>query len=99
MTLVNLGQHATLAMLTKDLLNSLVNDTFVNVHIQSDMIEMSHCIVPDDVIIGDDIMIVKGNLQLTIKVKKSDEFNITYDEIENGYCIHCDNTYFYIDFN
>lgn len=98
MTLVNFEQQTVLAMLEKNLLDSITNNKFVNVHIQSDGLEMSNCIIPDDVIIENDIIIMRDNFQVTIKTEEADDFDIEYDEFENGYHIHCNNADYYIDF-
>lgn len=99
MALVNIKQKEVLAVLEKDLLETIKNDKFVNVHIHSNTLSVSHCIIPDDIIIDDYIMITQGNFEINIDLENVHTFDIIYDEIDNGYHIKCDDMSLYFDFN
>ena len=99
MALINIKHQKVLAILKENLLECIKNDLFVNVHIHIDTLEISHCVIPDDIIIEDYIMITQGNFQLSINLENIIEFDIEYIEAENSYAIHCDNINIYFDFN
>ena len=99
MALVNFKQGETLAMLEADLLQSMEQEKFINIHIDSKLTELSYCIVPDDIMIDNCIMITSGSFELNIKLENTYIIDIQYSEIENGYRIQCRDMDVYFDFN
>ena len=96
MALVNIKQHEVLTILKQDLLESMKNNKFVNVHIYSSVADVSHCVIPDEVIIDDYLMITEHHFELNIHFEHIKHFELTQDEYEHTYHMRCDDMY--IDF-
>lgn len=96
MALVNYEQHEALAMLKTDLLEAMENNRFVNVHIYSNLANVSHCIIPEDVIIDESLVISEHHFEFNVDLDQVKSFDITQDEYEHCYNIRCDDLH--IDF-
>ena len=97
MTLVNLKHKEMLTLLKNKLLECIKNDLFVNVHIYTSVLKVSHCIVPDDIIIDNELMITQGNFETLLNLESV--HNIEYSEFDDEYHIHSDDIDIYFGFN
>ena len=99
MELVNFKQSEVLAMLEADLLETMKNNKFVNVHIYSNLADVSHCVIPDEIIIEDYLMITEKHFEFNVHFDNVKLFEITKDEYEHSYHMRCDDMYIDFYFN
>lgn len=90
MALVNIKQHEVLTILKQDLLESMKNNSFVNVHIYSSIADVSHCVIPDEIIIEDYLMITEKHFEFNVHFDNVKSFELIQDEYEHSYYMRCD---------
>lgn len=90
MGLVNTKQDDTLETLTQDLWKSIENQKYVTLQLYSHGWTMQTCVCLDDVTLDECLIIVAGNLELTIDYKQAAIFEVVKDEFEHNYYVICD---------